>query len=542
VKHEHEHERAAPTVEAVPPSDVRAVIPRQAGLDPLTGLVDRRWFAGALADAQNPPTRDTRRLGIIAVHVETVQRGHQRAGPAVNDGLLLMTAEVIHACAARQDLAARLSADDFAVLSRSDAAGIAAAASALRERLRAAGISASVGWAMGGRRGGLPAALSAAERRARGSNRAPPAAEAAAARALAAVRHATAASVLLGQAAGILMQWHHCAPDRARRELAYQAHELGLPLTAMARLLLVVSSGGQLDDEHPARGIELDRTVRLATHVARHGVPSTDEHPTPPGPPARSLTPQPTWTVEPPNAASVRMSLPQPNTPTPDQDLWIAGRYQAAASRAGSGGDWFDAFILPDGTIGLVLGDVAGHDTLAVTLMMQLRTLVRSLAKRSDIAPNEVLRRLDRRFVELGTDRLATIIFGWVHTDVTGGRVLHWCNASHLPPVLVTRGGDAVVLDTVGDVLLGLGGHTHRSDLTATLPPQATLLLYSDGLVETRTADIDDRVARLCSTVRPFASLTVTELRDALMPAMVDPHTPDDVALLAIRTPPCPTG
>jgi serine phosphatase RsbU (regulator of sigma subunit) len=173
---------------------------------------------------------------------------------------------------------------------------------------------------------------------------------------------------------------------------------------------------------------------------------------------------------------------------------------------------------------------------------MQLRTLVRSLAKRCDTAPSEVLRRLDRRFVELGTDRLATMIFGWVHTDATGGRVLHWCNAGHLPPVLVTCGGEAVVLDTVGDVLLGLGGHAQRSDLRATLPPQATLLLYSDGLVETRTADIDDRVARLCSTVRPFASLTVAELRDALMPAMVGPHTPDDVALLAVRVPRAPSA
>ena len=355
-------------------------------------------------------------------------------------------------------------------------------------------------------------ALRSAERRVRAARR-PGAAEETASLAVAAVRDATAASVLRGEATGILMQWHRCTTDHAARELAYQAHELGLSVTAMARLLVGVVSG-HLAGTPAARGIELDRTVRLATHTA----PS-----------------QPAWTVEPPNAASARVALPQPDTSIPARELRIAGRYQAAAGLPGSGGDWFDCLSLPDGTVGLVLGDVAGHDTLAVLVMMQLRSLLRTIARRSDIAPSEVLRRLDRCLVELGCDRLATVVFGWMHTDAAGRLVLQWCSAGHLAPVLVTSDGDTRVLAGANDILLGLGGHTERSDLTLALPLDATVLLYSDGLIERRTADIDDGLTRLCATARPLATRTVTDLRDSLLPAMVAPHTPDDVTLLAIR-------
>jgi GGDEF domain-containing protein len=485
------------------------LIPQRANLDPATGFVDRRWFDVALAQPQ--PTRNGAALGVIAVCLDPVTRSRHECDPAVCDGWPLVAAAVIQSLTAKDDLAARLGYDRFAVLTRGDPARLATIASALHSRLQVAGIAASVGWANGGQHGGLGAALRSAERRARAS-RAPFATEEAAHRAVEAVRDAAAASALWGEATGLLMQWHGCTADQAGRELARQAHELGLPVTAMARLLVGVRSGHVAGTA--ARGIELDRTVRLATYIA----PS-----------------QPTWTVELSNAASTVMALPRPDPSTPARELRIAGRYQAAASRSGSGGDWFDGFTLPSGAVGLVLGDVAGHDTLAVTVMMQLRSLLRTIARRSEVAPSEVLRRLDRGLAELGCDRLATAVFGWIDIDPTGRLVLRWCSAGHLAPVLVTSDGQARILATANDILLGLDGHTPRSDLTLVLPPDATVLLYSDGLIERRTGDIDDGLARLCATARPLATLALTELRDSLLLAMVAPHTPDDVTLLAIR-------
>jgi len=431
-----------------------------------------------------------------------------------------MAAEVIQSCTANDDLVARLGYERFAVLTRGDPAALASAASGLHARLQTVGISSGVGWAIAGQQGGaLFAALRSAERRARATNGLSPAAEEAASRAVTKVRDATAASALRGEATGVLMQWLRCTPEHAGRELAYQAHELGLSVTTMARLVVGVSSG-HIAGTPAARGIELDRTIRLAKHIA----PS-----------------QPAWTVESPNAASARMALPQLATSTPARGVRIAGRYQAAAGRSGSGGDWFDGFILPDGAVGLVLGDVAGHDTLAITVMMQLRSLVRTIAERSDIAPSDVLRQLDRCLVELGSDRLATAVFGWIDTDSAGHLVLRWCNAGHLPPILVTADGEARILASTNDILLGLDAKPRRTDLRLALPPDATVLLYSDGLIETRITGIDHGLARLCAAARPLATRTVTELRDSLLPTMVAPRTFDDVTLLVIRTSGAPT-
>ena len=246
---------------------------------------------------------------------------------------------------------------------------------------------------------------------------------------------------------------------------------------------------------------------------------------------------QPVWSIRPPNAASGLLSLPVADVSARAEDLLLAGRYQGAANPSGSGGDWFDAFVLPDGTAALVLGDVAGHDALAAATMMQLRTLLRGFAVSHDIAPSEVLRRLDRFFVQLDLGLLATAFFGWVHADDDGGLVLRWCNAGHLPPVLLAADGETSMLPCRDDLLLGLGIDTVRADLSMRLPVASTLLLYSDGLIETRTADLDHGLARLRVAARSLSALGVAELCDALVAAMANPTSQDDVTLLAVRIP-----
>ena len=246
---------------------------------------------------------------------------------------------------------------------------------------------------------------------------------------------------------------------------------------------------------------------------------------------------QPVWSVRPPNSASGLLSLASPDASTRAEDLLLAGRYRGAANPSGSGGDWFDAFILPDGTAALVLGDVAGHDALAATTMMQLRTLLRGFAVTHEMAPSEVLRRLDLFFARLDLDLLATAFFGWVHPDPDGGLVLRWCNAGHLPPLVLAADGEAVVLETRNDLLLGLGLDTSRADLSLRLPAGSTLLLYSDGLIETRTADLDHGLDRLRAAARSLAALDVAELCDELVSAMVGVSVHDDVTVLAVRVP-----
>jgi hypothetical protein len=407
-------------------------------------------------------------------------------------------------------------------------------------------VAATVGSAMRAAQGGASEALRTANRdvgKVTGTRRAD---EAAASRAIRGASAGTAAQVIQAQATGILMQWHRCGADRARLELAYQAHEMGLPVTSMARLLVAVASGAPLSDQDAAYGIDLERSTRLAANVSAGLAPHMSTAPIDQiavdgvgddGAYTPSRQMQPVWSVRPPNSASGLLSVASPDGTTRAEDLLLAGRYRGAANPSGSGGDWFDAFILPDGTAALVLGDVAGHDALAAATMMQLRTLLRGFAVTHEMAPSEVLRRLDVFFAHLELDLLATAFFGWVHPDPAGGLVLRWCNAGHLPPLVVAADGETVVLETRNDLLLGLGLETSRADLSLRLEAGSTLLLYSDGLIETRNADLDHGLDRLRIAARGVATLDVAELCDELVSAMVGVSAHDDVTVLAVRIP-----
>jgi GGDEF domain-containing protein len=524
-------------------------IPWQSGLDPLTGLADRRWFLRAVAVSDGSASGNNSQaddVGIIAVRINGLRSllaSHGRVGV---DGVLLLAAEVLHGWSRGDDLAARLGVDSFGILAHTDAAGLTATAGRLRTKFGDAGVSATVGSAMRAAQGGASEALRTANHDVGKSNGTRRADEAAASRAIRGATAGTAAQVIQAQATGILMQWHHCGADRARLELAYQAHEMGIPVTSMARLLVAVASGAPLSDQDAAHGLDLERSTRLAANLRAGPAPPASATGSKPAAtdgfaddgaytPSRQM--QPVWSVRPPNSASGLLSLAGSDTSVRAEDLLLAGRYRGAANPSSSGGDWFDAFILPDGTAALVLGDVAGHDALAATTMMQLRSLLRGFAVTHEMAPSEILRRLDRFFAQLDLDLLATAFFGWVHPDPAGGLVLRWCNAGHLPPVVLAADGETVVLESRNDLLLGLGLETSRADLSLRLPAASTLLLYSDGLIETRNADLDHGLDRLRSAARPLATLDVVELCDELVSAMVGVNSHDDVTVLAVRIP-----
>ena len=230
-------------------------------------------------------------------------------------------------------------------------------------------------------------------------------------------------------------------------------------------------------------------------------------------------------------------------TPPPEPDhLQIAVRYQPAAHQAQVGGDWYDAFLQPDGATVLVIGDVVGHDSRAAAAMGQLRGLLRALAYDNDQPLAETLRRVERTATGLAVSTLATALVARVErvpdVPVAGTRTLRWTNAGHPPPILLARDGTTTVLDTRADLMLGVDPGTARHEHTVPVPDGATLLLYTDGLVERRDSDLDEGLARMRTALTELAGRPLEELCDELLARLVPGHRADDVALVAVRAHP----
>jgi PAS domain-containing protein len=218
----------------------------------------------------------------------------------------------------------------------------------------------------------------------------------------------------------------------------------------------------------------------------------------------------------------------------------IAVRYQPAAEAARVGGDWYDAFLQPGGSTMLVIGDVVGHDTAAAAAMGQLRGLLRGIATYSDAGPAEVLRGLDASMTTLQTRTLATAAvarFEQTPDELERGITrMRWANAGHLPPLIVNPDGSVAELAAWrGDLLLGVDPDAERRESVVTLDRGATVLLYTDGLIERRDADLDAGMVRLRDTLIELAGLPLEELLDQVLERLVDGHPDDDVALVAVR-------
>jgi serine phosphatase RsbU (regulator of sigma subunit)/PAS domain-containing protein len=225
--------------------------------------------------------------------------------------------------------------------------------------------------------------------------------------------------------------------------------------------------------------------------------------------------------------------------PEPDH-AEIAVRYLPAAEAARVGGDWYDAFLQPGGATMLVIGDVVGHDTEAAAAMGQLRGLLRGIATYSDAGPGEVLRGLDASMALLQTRVLATAtVARFEQTDDErrrGVTRMRWANAGHLPPLVTNPDGSVAELASWrGDLLLGVDPATRREESVVTLDRGSTVLLFTDGLIERRDADLDAGMARLREALRELADRPLPELLDEVLHRLVDGTPEDDVALVAVR-------
>ncbi|GAB4081862.1 hypothetical protein GCM10028783_28110 [Modestobacter muralis] len=225
--------------------------------------------------------------------------------------------------------------------------------------------------------------------------------------------------------------------------------------------------------------------------------------------------------------------------PEPDH-AEIVVRYMPAAEAARVGGDWYDAFLQPNGATMLVIGDVVGHDTAAAAAMGQVRSLLRGIAAYSDAGPCEVLRGLDSAMSVLQLDTLATAAVARFEQTPDerrrGVTRMVWANAGHLPPLALNPDRSVTVLaDWKGDLLLGVDSSATRTENVVTLDRGATVLLYTDGLIERRDADLDTGLQRLRTSLSELAELPLQQLCDELIDRLVDGKPEDDVALVAVR-------
>jgi hypothetical protein len=213
--------------------------------------------------------------------------------------------------------------------------------------------------------------------------------------------------------------------------------------------------------------------------------------------------------------------------------LDLAYRYVPAETSAEAGGDWFDVIALSPARSALIVGDVTGHDIHAASVMGQLRTATRTLAA-LDLTPAEVLTRLDRVTADLTDEETSATCIYAVHDASTGEWDL--ARAGHPPPALARPGRNAAFLDLPAGTPLGIGaGGGHYESTRVHLPRQSTLVLYTDGLIESRTTDMSTGMACLADTLTRVSTLAVGEACDGLLTALASGHD-DDIALLMART------
>jgi GAF domain-containing protein len=203
--------------------------------------------------------------------------------------------------------------------------------------------------------------------------------------------------------------------------------------------------------------------------------------------------------------------------------LRLAGRYEPAELRIG--GDWYDAFDLPDSRVGLVIGDVVGHGIEAAAAAVRLRHFLRGFVLRG-YGPGQAIGALDVLVLDEPDAAYSSMVYAELDLR-TGG--VRWASAGHLPPILL-RGGAAEPLDSLGGSLLGVSATEPWPERTDVLRPGDRFVLYTDGLVERPGVPIDEDIMASFGDVAAEADLE--RMCDRLVRGRPDAQR-DDVAVLA---------
>ncbi|HSE54415.1 MAG TPA: SpoIIE family protein phosphatase [Nocardioidaceae bacterium] len=194
------------------------------------------------------------------------------------------------------------------------------------------------------------------------------------------------------------------------------------------------------------------------------------------------------------------------------------------------GGDWYDAVSTPNGALALVVGDVMGRGVRAATTMIRVRAGIRGLLT-VDPAPQAVLTAADEMMTRDAPDQFVTAA-AVLLSPSTG--LLTLCNAGHVPVVVVHADGRTEALGEGSGVPLGVLRSLDRAVATAQLEPGALLVLVTDGVVESRTHDLDQGIARLRERAAELRGKPLRDLVDALAD-LADKSLRDDVTVVAAR-------
>jgi serine phosphatase RsbU (regulator of sigma subunit) len=193
-------------------------------------------------------------------------------------------------------------------------------------------------------------------------------------------------------------------------------------------------------------------------------------------------------------ASALQLGL-LPSTPSAPPGLSVAHRYLPVGASI-VGGDWHDILPLRSGRAALIVGDAMGHGPEAAAVMVQLRTAAHTLAD-LELQPEEILVRLDRMATSMPNAPFATCIAAIVNPAESTCLL---AKAGHLPPMLTLPDGETSLVDLPLGLPIGLGASAYEATKIS-LPPGATLALYTDGLVESRTRPLDDGLAALSASL-----------------------------------------
>ena len=209
----------------------------------------------------------------------------------------------------------------------------------------------------------------------------------------------------------------------------------------------------------------------------------------------------------------------------------LAARYVPATADMEVGGDWYDVIQIRGGLIGLAIGDVAGHGPQAAATMGQLRMALRAYAVQ-DPSPVSVMSGVHQLVSHLPIPEMATLMY-LVFDPAT--RKLRFTNAGH-PPPLVFGGGESRYLEGGVSPPLGVTADANFTEVSLDMWPGATLLLYTDGLVERREESIQVGLDRLLRVAAGHESSDVDALCDHILASLIESdHVSDDIALVAMR-------
>jgi PAS domain S-box-containing protein len=212
----------------------------------------------------------------------------------------------------------------------------------------------------------------------------------------------------------------------------------------------------------------------------------------------------------------------------------LAARYVPATADAEVGGDWYDVVQLPNGHVGVAIGDVAGHGLRAASTMAQLRMALRAYAIEAD-APVEVVRRVHQLVQRLHISEMVTLIYLVFDPDLG---TITFANAGHPPPLLIATDGSSAFLEDGLAPPVGTPPHPgYYVEHVSQFPAGSTLLLFTDGLVERRGDSLRVGLTRLRSEAAT-AGPDLDALCDHLLASLLDTEVSDDIALLALRSVP----